>query len=297
MVECRHKEVEKFLRNIYNLAFFRDPDIDGLSTYREEINIPEQDLKIINSFVEKILHSSERQSIEDRSSRSFIYEEDRFQDVAFPEIISIGQHCVTSATIKSFGWKRNSYPFDWIFSSIPMVNHCIKNKFDNFLDRNYFEPIPLYERENKDANFCNHTFYKKEFGINFLFNHLDPTEDKNYDYYTRCVKRLLNIFKENKRKIFIGFVSGDFSNEAHALAETISQFSMSSELYIFEFRPTNRFFPHVSRIEKMSNGCYFSVETISGLEAVEIPNRFDRAFVHGIISNIIRHGNKTMSFP
>ena len=53
------------------------------------------------------------------------------------KFISIGPCCFTTEYIKSSGLRTNSYPFDWIFSSIEMVNHCITNKFQTFLDLSY----------------------------------------------------------------------------------------------------------------------------------------------------------------
>ena len=59
--------------------------------------------------------------------------------------ISVGPCCFTTEYIKSSGLRTNSYPFDWIFSSIEMVNHCINDKFKMFLDLTYISD-------------CNHSF-------------------------------------------------------------------------------------------------------------------------------------------
>ena len=53
------------------------------------------------------------------------------------EFVSIGPCCYTTEYIKNNGLRNHSYPFDYIFSSIEMVNHCINDKFKNFLDLKY----------------------------------------------------------------------------------------------------------------------------------------------------------------
>jgi Putative papain-like cysteine peptidase (DUF1796) len=64
--------------------------------------------------------------------------------------ISIGPCCFTTEYIKSSVLRTNSYPFDWIFSSIEMVNHCTIDKFKTFLDLSY------------NYSNCNHSFYDEK---------------------------------------------------------------------------------------------------------------------------------------
>ena len=45
------------------------------------------------------------------------------------EFIPIGPCCYTTEYIKNSGLRSHSYSFDYIFSSIEMVNHCINNKY------------------------------------------------------------------------------------------------------------------------------------------------------------------------
>ena len=75
------------------------------------------------------------------------------------EFISIGPCCFTTEYIKSSGLCNHSYPFDWIFSSIEMVNHCITDKFNTFLDLSYI---------SDDGN---HSFYDEKLKKNLLACH------------------------------------------------------------------------------------------------------------------------------
>ena len=55
------------------------------------------------------------------------------------EFISIGPFCRTAIILKALNKRNCSYPFDCIFRSIKMVNHCIENEFEIFLDKSYID--------------------------------------------------------------------------------------------------------------------------------------------------------------
>jgi hypothetical protein len=119
-------------------------------------------------------------------------------------ISSIGLHCLTSFTLKKFNLKAYSGPFDWIFSNFPMVTHCIEDNFDIFLDKRYFEPIPLHMRQAENVMFCDHAFYRDKFGARHVFNHYDVTLAENYNYYVRCVDRFRAALTSGQRNLLVG---------------------------------------------------------------------------------------------
>jgi hypothetical protein len=59
------------------------------------------------------------------------------------EFISIGPFCRTAIILKALNKRNCSYPFDYIFSSIKMVNHCIENEFKFLLEKSYIYKINL----------------------------------------------------------------------------------------------------------------------------------------------------------
>ena len=69
------------------------------------------------------------------------------------EFISIGPYCSSADIIKSNKLRNSAYPFDYIFSSLEMVKHCITDRFNIFLDKNYYK----YSSENSS----HHLFYSK----------------------------------------------------------------------------------------------------------------------------------------
>ena len=55
------------------------------------------------------------------------------------EFISIGPFCSSADIIKNNGLRKNSFPFDYIFLSLEMVKHSINDRFNIFLDKNYYK--------------------------------------------------------------------------------------------------------------------------------------------------------------
>ena len=117
--------------------------------------------------------------------------------------ISIGEFCLTSCVLKDLKLKEFSLPFDWIFSNPYMLYNCISDGFSTFLDRTQYKTIQHQK--------CNH----KQYGD--IFNHHDPCKnDKDYQYFQRCVGRFQNIFMnvfEHVTAFLTHSVGTDFENE------------------------------------------------------------------------------------
>ena len=124
------------------------------------------------------------------------------------EFISIGPCCFTAEYIKNNGLRNHSYPFDYIFSSIEMVNHCINDKFKMFLDLTYISD-------------CNHSFYDEKIKTNLLerhsyhilgvyknpvtFPHHNLHIESIYNSMQRKCNRFLELLNSNK-KIFLVYI-------------------------------------------------------------------------------------------
>ena len=61
---------------------------------------------------------------------------------------ALGTHCFSSSFLRRLGVREWSGPFDWTFSSLPMVAHCVADDFKTFLDRSHYEPVPVDQRPN-----------------------------------------------------------------------------------------------------------------------------------------------------
>jgi hypothetical protein len=126
---------------------------------------------------------------------------------------SVGGLCHTAQLLKINGLKKASYPFDWIFSSIPMVEHCIKDDFKTFLDKSQYNDYNTNTTLRK--NQCEHKFYGQMVfngEHNVIFNHHNPLSNENdYAYFERCVNRFRDLLKSNEEKRFLLFDGNDHS--------------------------------------------------------------------------------------
>lgn len=105
-------------------------------------------------------------------------------------VCSLGTHCHTSQLLKTNHFKRCSYPFDWIFINYNDIIHCLEDDFKIFLDKTYYTHI-------SDTK-CGHSYYHKH-----LFNHRNPLNDTDYNYYIRCVDRFKKMLQYEEHKLFI----------------------------------------------------------------------------------------------
>ena len=165
------------------------------------------------------------------------------------EIISIGFYCLTTHYIRSITNDRSkSYPFDWLFTSIDMVKHCIETKFTYFLDKQYYI-------DNGDGMY--HSYYQPfinnlmihRHNIGFLptgtlpriFNHHNLTTPDTYDAFKRRCERFLKALENPEIKVKLIY-SIKFYGEDDNEFEDIKQFSdymlvqyPTVQIYCFKF--------------------------------------------------------------
>ena len=143
------------------------------------------------------------------------------------EFISIGPNCSSSHTLQAIGLRQSAYPFDHIFSSLEMVKHCINDRFNIFLDKQYYK----YGSENSTyhlfySNFINTELLKKHHIAHNLtdiannltnreiFIHHNLLNNDTYLAFVRRCKRLLNLIDNNNKIVFVYFngYTNDFSD-------------------------------------------------------------------------------------
>jgi hypothetical protein len=54
-------------------------------------------------------------------------------------ILSVGPNCIRATDLQNNNYRFHSYPFDWMFTSLDMIEHCIEDEFKILLDKNYLE--------------------------------------------------------------------------------------------------------------------------------------------------------------
>ena len=108
-------------------------------------------------------------------------------------ICSLGSLCHSACWIKNMNYKKCSYPFDWIFARIDIVIHCLENNFKLLLNKKYH-----IEHISKQKGRSGHKKYSEK-----LFNHHNILNEKNYNYFVRCVNRFHILLKKKEKKLFI----------------------------------------------------------------------------------------------
>jgi hypothetical protein len=101
-------------------------------------------------------------------------------------IISLGCSCNVSYFIKKLSLKRFSLPFDWVFSNCKMIIDILYDNFEDFIDTKYIIGTSEHQK-----------YHKK------MFNHKNMTQQKNIEYYKRCITRFQQVINSNKKKLFI----------------------------------------------------------------------------------------------
>lgn len=134
-----------------------------------------------------------------------------------PIYIALGTHCQTAHFLKEFGYRTAAYPFDWVFSALPMIAHIIETRFVWFLDRRLFRPqrqAPLDEEAEAIEDLvedlvadvagpgladhcCGHRLYGD------IFNHRNPRRGEDLAYYQRCVIRFYEALRSPRPKVFL----------------------------------------------------------------------------------------------
>ncbi len=129
------------------------------------------------------------------------------------EFVSIGPYCMTADILKQYKLRLNSYPFDYIFSSLEVVKHAINDKFNIFLEKSYYS-------EGTNDHSMRHTFYCKmldtevlhkqhtvnggfsnDYNVstgNFFNHHNLLNDDETYEKFKRRCDRFLKLISEKK---------------------------------------------------------------------------------------------------
>lgn len=162
------------------------------------------------------------------------------------KFISIGPYCHTADLLNKYNLRTEAYPFDYIFSSLKMVEHCIQDKFKLFLNKDY------YTRGTNPTS-TRHSFYCKfldtpllikhhiKFGYSSdykvssgnLFNHHNLIENENdYEAFQRRCNRLLNLIENESKEPIVFVYYNCYTNDYEDIIEFSNHFSKNETIYI-----------------------------------------------------------------
>lgn len=200
---------------------------------------------------------------------------------------SLGSLCHSSQILKKNKLKKCSYPFDWIFSDCNIIIHCIEDDFKIFLDKSYYKSM--------GKNRCIHLKYTTKIFKDIWRHHNPLNNEKDYNYYVRCVSRFRQLLQYEEKKLFIMiFVNGEHESHDNKFKKKIIEFNSKLSNYtknyillvIIHF--PKKTYPH--HIFTYNDNIHFlELYTISLSNGVKFNNNIDNKYLNNII-------NKTYNF-
>ena len=170
---------EEIVRQVYRALLRREASESDVKHHLPKAT----SAKAVQTFSETIMRSQEfRRRVQLDTADAVIAGVPNPEESRYAETISFGTHCVTGKLLQRDGLKKFSTPFDWIFSTAPMIEHCLEDDFATLLD-------PAQHVGSQDHAYQEHRFYREAYGIQKLFNHRNPNVEANLAYYTRAVER------------------------------------------------------------------------------------------------------------
>ena len=193
---------------------------------------------------------------------------------------SLGCMCHSSQILKRNNLKLCSYPFDWIFSNCDNIIHCIEDNFNIFLDKSYYQDIHSKWNNNQ----CGHKYYN----VN-MFNHHDPRNEKDYNYYVRCVDRFKNLLQKQQHKLFIMiFVNMNnideyIKNKIIDFNNKFSKYTSNYTLLVIFHIPNKQQNHNIFTYNDNIN--FLELHTLSVSKGVEFSNNNDNIYLDNIINS------------
>ena len=178
----------------------------------------------------------------------------------FKYACSLGNYCFSAALLNMIKARDRALPFDWLFTTPKATTEILKNDFQNFLDPKYYVDIhdvaPAHGGRQEG-----HSLYHKNF-----FNHKNPREKVDYDYYVRCVDRFREFIKIEDKKLFIcsyknleNKMDDSLMSDIFELNKVLSEITQNYHLLCHINYPNNKDLKH--EITEMGNVTFFELYT------------------------------------
>lgn len=181
------------------------------------------------------------------------------QGIKYDNAISIGEWCSPASLLKEMKIRNFSTPFEWLFSKIGMVNECIEDNFQLFLDKNQY--ISSGKKQ------CHHIEYEKKYKVPILFNHHNLTNEEDYQHFVRRTNRFMECINSDTPLLYL-----------HIGIPNIPQFKNFSSHGI----------PDIEQLEKFASKIKCEESKIISIHLLDNKSK------DGPIVNIIRNENKLL---
>ena len=187
------------------------------------------------------------------------------------DFCSIGPKCHSAKLLQYIGKKKESYPFDWIYSHLEMINHCIKDEFNTFMDRRH------YLNHDTLSKMQTHTYYYPN--TITMFNHHNPLAKDDNDFFKRCISRFQALLKSDKPKIFLYFAefSSEIQNTIREFNIQFTGFTKNYKLLVILYRKGKT---HTLAVEYYKNITMINITVLSKTDGVKFENEVDNIFIN-----------------
>jgi len=190
------------------------------------------------------------------------------------EFCSLGPKCHSAKLLQYINKKKESYPFDWIYSHLDMIIHCIGDGFTTFMDKRYYLNVDTLSKMQT------HTYYYPN--TITMFNHHNPLAKEDYDFFKRCINRFQALLKSNNPKLFLYFA--EFSDEIqNAILEFNVQFTgftKNYKLLVILYRQGKT---HTITVKYYKNITMINITVLSKNDGVIFENTADNSFINKVL--------------
>ena len=157
--------------------------------------------------------------------------------------VSIGPYCCTARLLKKHNLRTQSFPFDWIYSSLDLIDHALNDEFKIYLDKTYY-------RKGTSKSSTKHTFYCKYLDTQLLkkhhvrhkfpksyivssgnlFNHQNLFNEEEYEQIERRCNRLMNLINDGSKVVLVYY--NVYTNDFRNLMEFQKQFKDKPNVFV-----------------------------------------------------------------
>jgi hypothetical protein len=194
------------------------------------------------------------------------------------EFCSLGPKCHSAKLLQYINKKKESYPFDWIYSNLAMINHCIKDDFSIFMDKKY------YINADDSLKMQTHTYYYPN--TITMFNHHNPLVKEDYTFFKRCINRFQGLLKSDRPKIFLYFAefSSEIQNTVLEFNAQFTDFTKNYKLLVILYKKGKA---NISTAEYYKHVILITVTVLSKTDGVKFESEDDNCFINKILIDYI----------
>lgn len=207
------------------------------------------------------------------------------------QVVPLGTHCFTAALLKRWGWRRQAGPFDWLFTTLPMITHMIEDDFERFLDPAEYRPVPEPDRKaGVEVNRVNHAYYHRQFGVEHVFNHHDVHLPADYQHFVRAVERFRSLLASDEAKLFLAFRWHEtgFEHELEGLHRALASRTRRFALHVVavDALPSERVLPQLEHVVNAEGYGAWIFRSVSHWGPLAFSSKLDELCLHRAVQTM-----------